>query len=190
MAPTTWNIDPTHSDVLFTAKHMMVSSVRGTFTAVEGSILLDEQDPAASSGSFTIRVASLDTGVEQRDGHLRSADFFDVETYPVATFVSTGIASRGDNDYVVAGALTIRGISQSVAFDVEHLGFFVGMNGARRVGFHATGKINREDFGLNWNVALETGGLLVGKEIKLELDLAFEAASAVTAGAEGARAAA
>jgi polyisoprenoid-binding protein YceI len=181
MTTTTWNIDPAHTDVLFSAKHMMVTNVRGKFADVSGTISLDEENPTASTGSFTVAVASLNTGVEQRDGHLRSADFFDAENHPNATFASTRVEARGGNDYTVTGDLTIRGTTRPVTFEVELLGFYTGMNGARRAGFHATGKINREDFGLNWNVALETGGWLVGKDIKLELDLAVEASAAVVA---------
>lgn len=176
MAITTWNIDPAHTDVQFSAKHMMVTTVRGKFTDVEGSITLDEESPVNSTGSFTVGVASLNTGVEQRDGHLRSADFFDTDNHPTATFTATKVEPKGSSDYRVSGDLAIRGTTRPVAFDVEMLGFYTGMDGARRAGLHATGRINREDFGLTWNVALEGGGWLVGKEIKLELDLAVELA--------------
>ncbi len=184
MAVTTWNIDPAHTDVLFSAKHMMVTTVRGKFADVSGTVSVDEENPAASSGEFTIAVASLNTGVEQRDGHLRSADFFDAENDPNATFTTTKVEAKGGSDFAVTGDLTIRGTTRPVTFEVEHLGFYTGMNGARRAGFHAMGKINREEFGLTWNVALESGGWLVGKDIKLELDLAIEQAAA--AKAEGA----
>ena len=173
MTATTWKTDPTHTDVQFSAKHMMVTTVRGKFTDVEGTLSIDEAHPAASSGSFTVRSASLNTGVEQRDGHLRSADFFDAERYPDITFVSTGVQAKRGNDYVVTGDLTIRDATRSVAFDVEYLGTYQGFQG-QRAGFRATTKLNREDFGLTWNVALEQGGWLVGKEIKLEIDLAMD----------------
>ena len=179
MAVTTWNIDPAHSDIGFSAKHMMVTTVRGKFADVDGSITLDEDNPANSTGSFTVGVASLNTGVEQRDGHLRSADFFDADSHPTATFIATAVEPKGGTDYRVSGDLTIRGMTRPVSFDVELLGYYTGMDGARRAGFHATGKINREDFGLTWNVALESGGWLVGKDIKLELDLAVELAKPV-----------
>jgi polyisoprenoid-binding protein YceI len=181
MAVTTWNIDTAHTDVLFSAKHMMVTTVRGKFADVSGTIRLDEENPTASTAEFTVAVASLNTGVEQRDGHLRSADFFDVENHPTASFTASKVEARGGSDYAVTGDLTIRGTTRPVTFDVEHLGFYTGMNGARRAGFHATGKINREEFGLTWNVALESGGWLVGKDIKLEFDLAAEQAEAVKA---------
>lgn len=182
MAVTTWNIDPAHTDVLFSAKHMMVTTVRGKFHDVEGTLTLDEEHPTASTGTFTVRVASLNSGVEQRDGHLRSADFFDAASHPVATFTATRVEPKGGTDYAVTGDLTIRDTTRPVTFSVELLGFYTGMDGTRRVGLHGTGKINREDFGLSWNVALESGGWLVGKEVKLELDLAFELAKPVAAG--------
>jgi polyisoprenoid-binding protein YceI len=173
MTVTTWRTDPAHADIQFSAKHMMVTTVRGKFADVEGSLTLDETDPGASSGSFTVRAASLTTGNEQRDGHLRSADFFDAETYPEITFVSTAIRPTRGNDYAVTGDLTIRGVTHPATFDVEFLGLYQGFQG-RRAGFHATTKLNREDWGLTWNVTLETGGWLVGKEVKLEIDLALD----------------
>lgn len=179
MTASTWKIDPTHTDVLFSAKHMMVTAVRGKFATVSGVIEADPQEPTTATGTFTVDVASLNTGVEHRDGHLRSADFFDAERFPTATFVSTRVEPKGGSDYRVTGDLTIRDVTRAVAFDVEVLGVYAGMDGSRRVGLHAEARINREDFGLTWNVALESGGWLVGKEIKLELDIAVEEAAAV-----------
>jgi polyisoprenoid-binding protein YceI len=173
MAVTTWHTDPTHTDVQFSAKHMMVTTVRGKFTDVDGTLTLDQDRPEASSGSFTVKAASLESGVAQRDGHLRSADFFDAETHPDITFVSTDVRSKGGNDFAVTGDLTIRGTSGPITFDVEFLGLYQGFTG-RRAGFHATAKLNREDWDLTWNIALESGGWLVGKEIKLEIDLAMD----------------
>jgi polyisoprenoid-binding protein YceI len=189
MAVTTWSIDPAHTDVLFSAKHMMVTTVRGKFHEVAGTITVDEDDPTRSTGEFTINVASLSTGVEPRDQHLRSADFFDTANHPTATFVATAVVAKGGTRYAVTGDLSIRGTTRPVTFAVELLGFYTGMNGARRTGLHATAKLAREDFGLNWNVALESGGWLVGKEVSLELDLAFEQVKAAGAEAEGAAAA-
>jgi len=182
MTVTTWRTDPAHADIQFSAKHMMVTTVRGKFADVDGSLTLDETDPAASSGSFTVRAGSLSTGNEQRDGHLRSADFFDAETHPEVTFVSTAVTPKQGNDYVVTGDLTIRGATRPATFDVEFLGLYQGFEG-RRAGFHATTRLNREDWGLTWNVTLETGGWLVGKEIKLEIDLALDEVVAPAAGA-------
>ncbi len=181
MATTTWNLDTTHTDVIFAAKHMMVTSVRGKFATVAGSLELDPENPTASRGSFTVKAASLNTGVEQRDGHLRSGDFFDADTYPDITFVATGVTHKGGDDYQVSGNLTVKDVTKAFTFEVESLGFFTSMAGARRAGFHATGKLNREEFGLTWNVALETGGWLVGKDIKLEIDLAVEEAAPAAA---------
>jgi polyisoprenoid-binding protein YceI len=184
MATTTWNLDTTHTDVIFAAKHMMVTTVRGKFGTVSGSLQLDPENPTAATGTFTIAAASLNTGVEQRDGHLRSAEFFDAEQYPEITFASTAVTPKSGSDYVVTGDLTIRGVTRSVALETEFLGLFASMGGARRAGFHATAKINREDWGLTWNVGLEAGGWLVGKDVKLEIDLAVEETAAVAVGAE------
>jgi polyisoprenoid-binding protein YceI len=182
MAVTTWKIDPAHTDVQFSAKHMMVTTVRGKFAAVDGQLTLDEEQPRASRGSFTVQAASLNSGVEQRDGHLRSGDFFDVERFPELTFVSTSIEPRDGNSYAVTGDLTIRDTTRPITFDVEFLGTYQGFEG-RRAGFHATAKLNREDWGLTWNVGLEAGGWLVGKEVRLEIDLALDEVL-VGAGAE------
>jgi len=175
MAVSEFRVDTAHTGASFSAKHMMVTTVRGKFNAVQGTLRLDPENPTASSGSFSVETASVDTGVAQRDGHLRSADFFDVEKYPTMTFTSTRVEPKGD-DYAVTGDLTIRDVTRPVTFDVEYLGLYSSMQGARRAGFHASAKINREDFGLTWNVALESGGWLVGKEIRIEIDLAAEEA--------------
>ena len=174
MATTPFTLDKTHTDVTFSTKHMMVTTVRGKFNRVDGTLNLDPENPAASSGSFTVETASINTGVDQRDGHLRSADFFDAESFPTMGFTSTRVEAKGGDDYAVTGDLSIRGVSRPVTFDVEFLGLYRSMAGARRAGFHATAKINREAFGLTWNVALESGGWLVGKDIKIEIDLAVE----------------
>ena len=183
MTTTTWTADPTHTDIGFSTKHMMVTTVRGKFTAVEGTLQLDESNPEASSGSFVVKTASVNTGVEGRDAHLRAVDFFDSEAWPTITFVSTAVRAVRGNDYRVTGDLTIKGVTRPVTFDVELLGLYEGFGGARRVGFHATATIDREAFGLTWNMPLQTGGWLVGKEIKLEIDLAAELAAVSTTGA-------
>jgi polyisoprenoid-binding protein YceI len=173
MAVTTWKADPTHTDISFSAKHMMVTTVRGKFAVVDGEVTLDEDRPAASAGRFSVQAASLTTGVEQRDAHLRSADFFDAEQHPEITFVSTAIEPRDGGRYTLTGDLTIRGMTRPVTFEVEFLGLYQGFQG-RRAGFRATTRINREDWGLTWNVGLEAGGWLVGKEVRLEIDLALD----------------
>ena len=172
MAATTWAIDPAHTDIQFSAKHMMVTTVRGKFAGVSGALELDEAEPVRSTGRVTIAAASLSTGVDQRDVHLRSADFLDVEHHPEITFAATSIEPVRDSHYRVAGDLTIRGTTRPFTFDVEYLGVYAGLDGGRRAGFHARGTVNREAFGLTWNVALETGGWLVGRDIRLEIDVA------------------
>ena len=146
-----------------------------------GSIDLDEADPTASRAEFVIAAGSIDTGFGARDNHLRSADFFAAETYPEIRVVSTSIRPRRSNDYIVAADVTIRDVTKSVDFDVEFLGFYTGMDGARRAGFSARTKINRKDWGLDWNVALEAGGWLVGDQIKIEADIALQEAIAKAA---------
>jgi polyisoprenoid-binding protein YceI len=175
---TTWKIDPSHTDVAFSAKHLMITTVRGKFDQVEGEIVLDETNPAASSGEIRISAASLSTGFEQRDNHLRSADFFDVENNPLIVARTTGIEKKGDG-YLVHTDVTIRGTTRPLTFDAEFLGVVPNMQGGRHAGFHLTAKVNREDFGLTWNMGLEAGGVLVSKEIKLEIDVAAD--SVVTA---------
>ena len=179
---TTWNIDTAHTQVNFSAKHMMVTTVRGTFHDVAGTIELDETDPTRSRGEFRVGTASVDTNFGARDTHLRSADFFDAATYPDITFVSTAIAQVGDDRFKVTGDLTIRDTTKPLTFDVQLEGIVPGMSGARHAGLSAKTTIAREDWGLNWNVALEQGGWLVGKEIKLEIAIAAdEIAAAVPA---------
>lgn len=178
---STFTIDAAHTDVLFAAKHMMVTSVRGKFTDVAGTIDIDETDPNASKADITVRTASVDTGFGARDTHLRSDDFFAVEQFPELRVVSTAVRPKGGNDFVVTADVTIRDITKSVDFAVEFLGFFPAMDGARRAGFTATAKVNRKDWDLNWNVALEAGGWLVGDQVKLEVEVAVQEAIAVAA---------
>jgi len=174
---TTWKIDSAHTDVNFSAKHLMVTTVRGKFGAVDGSITLDDGDLTQSHGEFRVAATSVTTGVERRDQHLRSADFFDVEKFPSITFVSTVIASTGKDRYAVTGALTIKDTTRPATFDVEVLGYYNSMSGTRRVGLSATAKIDRDDWKLNWNVAIETGGWMVGKTITLEIEVAADEAA-------------
>ncbi len=170
---STWKIDPAHTDIAFSARHMMVTTVRGTFDQVEGELVLDAADPTSTSGEIRIGAASLSTGFEQRDAHLRSADFFDVENHPWIVAKSTGIEKKGDG-HLVHTEITIRGTTRPVTFDAEYLGTVANMQGGRHAGFRLTGTVNREDFGLTWNMGLETGGWLVGNEIKLEIDVAAD----------------
>ncbi|MFO7320761.1 MAG: YceI family protein [Chloroflexota bacterium] len=167
----TWKLDPAHSRANFSVRHMMVSTVRGGFDRVSGKLEFDPEHPEKSYVEAVIDAASISTGVEDRDNHLRSADFLDVENYPTITFKSTDVTITGENTADVHGNLTIRGVTKPVTLKVEHVGTAVGMTGARVSGFEARTQINREDFGLTWNVALETGGVLVGKEVRIDLDV-------------------
>jgi len=178
---TAFAIDPAHTDILFSAKHMMVTTVRGTFTEFEGTIDLDEAEPANSTAEFRVRTASIDTGFGARDNHLRSADFFDAEQHPEILVRSTSVRHRRGTTYRVTADVTIRDVTRPVEFDVEFHGFFPSMDGARRAGFTARARVNRKDWGLNWNVALETGGWLVGDEIKIDVEVALQEHAAVAA---------
>lgn len=177
----TFAIDQAHTDVLFSAKHMMVTNVRGTFTDLSGAVEVDETDATRSGADITIKAASLDTSFGPRDTHLRSADFFDVERFPEIRVVSTAISHKRASEYVVTADVTIRDVTRPVDFDVEFLGFYTGMDGGRRAGFKAVAKVNRKDWGLDWNVALEAGGWLVGETVNVEVELALQEAVAVAA---------
>ncbi len=166
-----WNIDPAHSRAEFTVRHMMVTKVRGSFEDISGWLEFDEANPANSHVEATIQVNSITTNAEDRDTHLRSPDFFDVENYPTMTFKSTAIEVTGDQVGKVTGDLIIRGTTRQVTFDVEFFGTAASPFGDHRAGFTGTTKINREDFGLTWNVALEAGGVLVGKDVTINVDL-------------------
>lgn len=167
---TTWKLDPAHSLVEFSAKHMMITTVKGRITDVEGVIYTDEKDPKKSSVEATLNAASIDTRTDQRDQHLRSADFLNVEKYPTIKFRSTRI--EGDKDHFkLTGDVTIRDVTRPITLDVEFEGRTKDPWGGERVGFSAKGKIDRRDFGLTWNQTLETGGVLVGNEIKIELEI-------------------
>jgi polyisoprenoid-binding protein YceI len=171
---TTWNIDPAHSVAEFKVKHMMIANVKGQFAKVSGVLVRDESDPAYDRVEATIEAASIHTRDEQRDAHLKSADFFHVEKFPTLYFRSTGIKVLGEGELSVEGDLTIRGVTRKVHFAVE------GPTpptkdpwGNTRVAISASTKINRKDFGLTWNAALETGGILVGDEVTITLDVEF-----------------
>lgn len=166
-----WNIDPAHSRAEFTVRHMMVTKVRGAFEDISGWLDFDEENPANSQIEATIQVATINTNAADRDNHLRSPDFFDVDHFPTMSFKSTSIEITGDNVGKVTGDLTIRGTTKEVTFDVEFFGTASSPFGDERAGFSGTTKIDREDFGLTWNVALETGGVLVGREVTINVDL-------------------
>src|SRR5580704_14756489 len=173
-AVSTWKIDPVHSHAQFKVKHMMISNVKGEFTAVSGSLELNEADITKSRVQASIDATTINTRDPQRDGHLKSADFFDVEKFPTLTFNSTAITKKGDGCFAASGDLTIHGVTRNVTFEVE------GPSapakdpwGYTRIGLSATAKINRKDFGLVWNSALETGGVLVGDEVTITIDAQF-----------------
>ncbi|MGA7286706.1 MAG: YceI family protein [Terriglobales bacterium] len=171
---TTWNIDPVHSVAEFKVKHMMISNVKGQFTKVQGVLSLDESDLTKSSIEASIDAASIHTREEQRDAHLKSADFFDVEKFPTLSFKSTRVSSVGEGELDVTGDLTIHGVTRRVVFKVEGP-TEAGKDpwGNTRRGLSTTTKINRKDFGLTWNSTLETGGILVGDEVTITLDVQF-----------------
>jgi len=165
-----YTLDPTHTRIGFVARHAMVTRVRGSFKDWEGTAHIDVANPAASSVTLRIRTASVDTGVADRDAHLASGDFFDAETYPEMTFVSTDV-SRDGQVWTVAGDLTIKGVTKPVTIDFEETGSAKDPFGNLRVGFEGETTVNRKDWGLTWNAALETGGMLVSEKIKLEFDV-------------------
>ena len=167
----TWHVDPQHVEVGFAVRHLMISTVKGHFRAVTGVVRTEADDFTAAEVELTIEARSLETRDEARDAHLRSADFFDVDQYPTLTFKSRRVTAPTKHHYVVVGDLTIHGVTREVSLDVVAEGVARDPWGNEKAGFHATGSINRKDFGLVWNVALETGGVLVGDEVKLNLDI-------------------
>ena len=168
----TWTLDAAHSSVTFSTKHMMVTTVRGSMQIRDFDLTFDLDNPEASSVRVRLDAASIDTGQEARDQHLRSDDFLKTDEFPTIDFVSTKIVRRDDGSGELHGDLTIRGVTRPVVLDAEFAGIVPNLQGGERAAFSASTKINREDFGLTWNVALETGGVLVSKEIKIEMDLA------------------
>jgi polyisoprenoid-binding protein YceI len=173
-AITTWNIDPVHSAAQFKVKHMMISNVKGEFTAVTGKLELNGEDITKSKVEASIDASTINTREVQRDAHLKSADFFDVEKFPVLTFQSTAVSKEGRVELAVEGDLSIHGVTRKVVFDVEGLSAPTKDPwGGTRIGLSATTKINRKDFGLTWNAALEAGGIVVGEEVTITLDVEF-----------------
>jgi len=171
---TTWNIDPVHSTAEFKVRHMMITNVKGQFSITSGALNLDENDTANSYVEAVLDAASVNTREAQRDAHLKSADFFDVEKFPALTFKSTNVRRTGEGEFAVAGDLTIHGVTRNVTFNVEGPSA-PGKDpwGNTRIGLSAATKINRKDFGLTWNAALETGGILVGDDVTITLDVQF-----------------
>lgn len=173
--PTTttsiWQLDPAHTLVEFAAKHLMITTVKGRFTDVSGTIHMDEANPAASSVDAVIKAGSIDTRTDQRDAHLKSADFLEVERYPEITFKSTKVERAGDGQYRVMGNLTIHGVTKQVVLDVHDEGRTKDPWGGERAGFSATTRIDRRDFGLTWNQVIESGGVVVSNEIRITIEV-------------------
>ena len=167
---TTWKLDPSHTLVEFSAKHLMITTVKGRITDVEGTIVMDEKNPRNSSVEATLKAVSIDTRTEQRDQHLRSADFLNAELFPEIKFRSTRI--EGDKDsFKLTGDLTIRDVTRPITLDIRFEGQQTDPWGGERIGFSGSGKIDRRDFGLTWNQALETGGVVVGNDVKINLEV-------------------
>ena len=179
---SSWNLDTVHSGINFSVRHMVVSKVRGRFGKFTGNVALDDSDLTRTTVEATIDASSIDTGTAQRDDHLRSADFFDVEHFPQIRFRSTGIEKLGTERYRLTGQLTIRDVSREMALEVEYGGRGKDPWGNERIGFTARGSFDRKDFGLKWNQVLETGGVLVSDRVEIELELqAVKAAAAQAA---------
>jgi polyisoprenoid-binding protein YceI len=183
-APGDWSVDVSHTEVGFSVRHLGLAKVRGRFRTFEGTVRVAD-DPAASSVEVSIDVASIDSRDEGRDNHLRSADFFDVEHHPTITFRSTGVRAAGDR-WLVDGDLTIRGVTRPVVLDATFEGIGGDPWGGSRAAFSATTEIDREDWGLTWNAAIEGGGFVVGKKVKIELEVELVAAVPAPADAPGA----
>jgi polyisoprenoid-binding protein YceI len=181
MATRTWNIDTTHSNVSFSIRHLVIAKVRGSFKSFSGAVALDEASPERSTVTVEIDVASIDTAEPKRDEHLRSADFFDVAQFPKLTFVSKRVETEGKEVARVIGDLTIHGVTREVTLAVEELGRAKDPWGGERAAFSATASIDRKDFGLRWNQALEAGGVLVGDKVEIALDVQAVLASAAQA---------
>ncbi|HEX7064237.1 MAG TPA: YceI family protein [Bacillales bacterium] len=172
MAKTNWKVDSAHSSLDFSVKHMMISKVKGTFHDFGASVEADPADLTDANIQFTVDVSSVDTRNKDRDGHLKSDDFFNVEEYPEMTFQSTNITKKGDGEYDVTGDLTIRGTTNPATFDLTFEGQSKDpMSGNQVVGFSGEGTINRSEYGLTWNAALETGGVLIGDEVKIFIEI-------------------
>ncbi len=167
MATTQWNIDPSHSQIQFKVKHLMITTVTGSFNAFDATVTTEGDDFTNANISFTAQTNSIDTGSEQRDTHLKSADFFDAENFPTLTFTSTGMEKKDSENFVLHGNMTIKDVTKPVTLDVEFGGLQKDPWGNAKAGFTLSGKVNRKEWNLNWNVALESGGLLVADEVRI-----------------------
>lgn len=166
-----WQIDSSHSHVYFTARHMMISKVRGSFESFSGSVNFDEENPTNTTVNVEVDLNSVNTRDEKRDGHLKSPDFFDTANYPTMKFESTRVEQIDEKNGRLYGQLTIKDVTKEIVLDVEYAGVAKSPWGTESAGFSASGSLNRKDWGLNWNQALETGGVLVGENINIEIEL-------------------
>ncbi len=166
-----YTLDPAHSRVGFVARHAMVTKVRGSFKDIQGDGYFDADDPSRSQLELAIKATSIDTGNADRDAHLRSNDFFDMEKYPEIRFVSTAVEPRDETSFRVTGDLTMKGVTKSIGFDLDYTGHAVDPFGNQRIGFEGQATVNRRDWGVNWNAALEAGGVLVSDKVTLEFDI-------------------
>ncbi|WP_338673136.1 YceI family protein [Streptomyces sp. SCSIO 30461] len=173
-----YTIDPAHSSIGFTVRHAMVTNVRGSFAEHEGRLRLDGSDPASSTATIDVKIASIDTGIADRDNHLRSGDFFDAEQFPLMRFRSTKAEQLGGDKYRVTGDLTIKDVTRPLAIDLEFNGAATDVYGSERVGFEGSAEILRSEWGLTWNAALETGGVMVSDKVKLTFDISAVKAAA------------
>ncbi|RCH55141.1 hypothetical protein DJ568_08090 [Mucilaginibacter hurinus] len=173
MATTKWVLDPTHSEVQFKVKHLVISTVTGSFKTFDGELETDGDDFENAKIQFSADIASIDTNQGQRDGHLKSADFFDAEKYPKLTFKSTSFTKKGGDEYLLEGDLTIKDVTKPVKLDVEFGGSATDFYGNNKAGFEVTGKISRKDFGLTWNGVTEAGAIVVADEVKLIFNVQF-----------------
>ncbi len=168
---TTWNIDPTHSEIQFKVKHLVISTVTGHFRQFEGTVETEGDEFETATVRFSADTASVDTNQPQRDEHLRSADFFESEKYPKMSFESTGVEKTGEGTYKITGNLTIKGTTKPIELKAEYGGSMTDFYGNYKSGFEITGKVNRKEYGLNWSAVTEAGGIVVGDEVKLALNV-------------------
>jgi len=174
MSANTYTIDQAHSTIRFWVRHLMISKVHGEFPDVTGTVTGSADAPELASIEVSVGIGSITTGQEQRDGHLKSADFFDVETFPTMTFKSTSVKTTGEGEFDVVGDLTLHGVTKEITLKAEVSSEVANPYGGFKVGVSATGKVNREDFGMHWNQAVEAGGVLVGKEVHFTIDLELD----------------
>jgi polyisoprenoid-binding protein YceI len=173
MATTTWSIDPTHSEVQFKIKHLVISTVTGQFNTFNGSLEAVGDDFSGSKATFEASIDSISTNNADRDGHLKSPDFFDAANFPTLNFESTSFENKGGNNYKISGNFTIKGVTKEVILDAEFGGIMTDPYGNVKAGFEITGIINRKDFGLTWSAVTEAGGIVVSDEVKLALNVQF-----------------